>query len=165
MISTMQGRWDAKRERFTAPVGFEPREEARGHDGTLFVREAYARVVRIMSVKLRDNRFKIGRYVGSGVGSLSGSKQVLSLRILSRKIERRMMDEAKVCGKSRKEVVESLRVYYKYIFRDHFCENIWTGRNIFALCRCFKFQVIRLLNSQFQLYRTLTCPYFIIISL
>lgn len=74
------------------------------HNDALLVRKVFARVyAKITSVKLRDNRFEI---TGSGVGSLWG-KQVLrvSLCFLSKKIGRRMMDEAKVLENRRRKVV------------------------------------------------------------
>lgn len=65
-----------------------------------YLRRVYAKIT---SVKLRDNRFEI---TGSGVGSLWG-KQVLRITLcfLLKKIERRMMDEAKVLENQRREVV------------------------------------------------------------
>lgn len=63
----------------------------------------------------------------------------VSLCFLSKKIERRMMDEAifwKIGGGDGENVVYSERLNFeekkgKYIFRHHFCENIWTEKKYF----------------------------------
>lgn len=77
---------------------------------------------------------------GSGVGSLWGRQMLrVSLCFLSKKIERRMMDEAifwKIGGGDGENVVYSERLNFeekkgKYIFRHHFCENISTEKKYF----------------------------------